>query len=109
MALAPLLSKGVGRLDWNWSAKKVHDRVRGTCPWPGAHTVFRGQPFKVRETRIVEGAGVPGELIETGKRLVVACGSGAVELMQAQLPGKRVQSGTDLINGARIQPGERLG
>jgi methionyl-tRNA formyltransferase len=107
--LAPLLSKDVGRIDWNWSAKKVHDRVRGCCPWPGAHTIFRGQPFKIRGTRIVEGTGAPGQVLESGKRLVVACRAGAVELMQAQLPGKRVQSGSDLINGARIQPGERLG
>ena len=107
--LAPLLTKEVGRIDWSGSAQQVHDRVRGTCPWPGAHTSFRDAPFKIRATRVVEGAGAAGEVIEAGRRLIVACGQGAVELQLAQLPGKRAQAGSDLVNGARIQTGERLG
>jgi methionyl-tRNA formyltransferase len=106
---APLMDKEVGRIDWSWSAEKVHNRVRGACPWPGAHTLFRTEPFKIRSSRIVDGRGQPGEIIDASKRLVVACGTGAVELLQAQLPGRRAQSGSDLINGARIQPGEQLG
>jgi methionyl-tRNA formyltransferase len=106
---APLMTKEVGRIDWSWSAQKVHDRVRGSNPWPGAHTRLREEPFKIRSTRIVDGSGTPGEIIVASKRLVVACGTGAVELLQAQLPGKRAQSGSDLINGGRIRPGECLG
>ena len=106
---APLLTKEVGRIDWSGSAQQVHDRVRGTCPWPGAHTLFRGAPFKIRSTRVVEGSGSAGEIIQAGRQLIVACGQGAVELQLAQLPGKRAQAGSDLVNGARIQTGERLG
>jgi len=107
--LAPRLRKEDGCIDWSGSSQAVHDRVRGMSPWPGAHTLFRDAPFKVKTTRRVDGSGQPGEIIEAGKRLVVACGSDAVELVQAQLPGKKAQSGRDLVNGGRIQTGERLG
>lgn len=106
---APLMDKSLGRIDWNETAQQIHNRVRGTFPWPGAHTVFRGQPFKIHQTRLIEGSGSPGQVMESPKRLVVGCGTGCVEIIRAQLAGKRAQSGTDLINGARIQPGECFG
>ena len=103
------MDKSLGRIDWNETAQQIHNRVRGTFPWPGAHTVFRGQPFKIHQTRLIEGSGSPGQVMESPKRLVVGCGTGCVEIIRAQLAGKRAQSGTDLINGARIQPGECFG
>ena len=106
---APLMTKDVGLVDWAWTAEKVHNRVRGSTPWPGAYTTFRGERFKLRSSRITNGRGEPGTVIEADKKLVVACGEGALELVMAQLAGKPVRSGFDLINGARIRPGERLG
>ncbi|RME25620.1 MAG: methionyl-tRNA formyltransferase, partial [Deltaproteobacteria bacterium] len=64
--------------------------------------------FKLWRSRRVEGSGAPGEVIDTDNRLVIACGEGAVELLEAQLPGKRRQAGRDLVNGARIEVGERF-
>ncbi len=111
--LAPLVQKEDGRVDWSWPARRVHDRIRGMNSWPGAHTTFRGDSFKLWQSAVIDpgdgAAAEPGTVIEAGPRLVVACGQGAVELTEAQLPGKRRQSGADLVNGARIQVGERLG
>ena len=84
-------------------------RKRFKDPWPGAHTSFRDQPFKIHQTRLVDGTGQPGQVVEAHKRLVVACGSGCVEILRAQMAGKRAQSGSDLVNGGRIQSGECLG
>lgn len=105
---ARMLTKADALLDVNWPAKTLHDVTRGQQPWPGAQLVFRGQPFKLKRTRVVEGAGEPGTVLEAGKRLVVACGEGALEIVRGQLPGKPARSGRDLANGARIQPGERM-
>lgn len=109
VSLAPPLSKADGQVDWSWPALQVHDRVRGMNSWPGAWTRFRGGTFKLWRTRVVEGAGPAGQVIEAASRLVIACGEGAVELVEAQLPGKRRQSGRDLVNGARVTVGEILG
>jgi methionyl-tRNA formyltransferase len=110
---APMLTKDDGVLDWTWAAKRVHDRVRGVNPWPSGQTTFRGEPLKVHRTRLapdgVRGEEAPGTVLETGPRLLVACGDGAVELVEVQLPGKRRQPARDFVNGARVAAGEVLG
>lgn len=103
---APPLHKDDGRIDWTRPAKQIHDLVRGTNPWPGAFTSFRGDRLKIHRTRIVEGDGEPGRFLDGP---VVATGDGALELVEVQLPGKKRQPGRDLVNGARISSGERLG
>ncbi|NOY27430.1 MAG: methionyl-tRNA formyltransferase [Oligoflexia bacterium] len=112
--LAPLLTKADGLVDWSWPAQRVHDRVRGMNSWPGAWTTFRGDTFKLWATRLlptkdaVDGA-LPGQVQESGRRLVVRCGSGSVEILEAQFPGKRRQPGAALVNGARIAVGQMMG
>jgi methionyl-tRNA formyltransferase len=106
--LAPLISKDDARIDWARSAKSIHDQVRGFNPWPIAHTGLGEQVLKVRASRVVDGAGAAGTVIEAGSRVVVACGSGALELIEVQLPGKRAASGRDLVNSGRIVLGHTL-
>lgn len=112
---APMLSKADGLVDWGKTAKAVHDHVRGFCPWPGAHTTFRGEPLKVHRTRWLEGEVAPlgtpaGALVEAGKRVVVACGDGGlVELLEVQLPNRRAVEAAAFANGAQPEEGERLG
>jgi methionyl-tRNA formyltransferase len=106
--LAPLISKDDARIDWAGSAQSIHDQVRGFNPWPIAHTSLGEQVLKVRASRVVDGAGAAGTVIEAGSRVVVACGSGALELIEVQLPGKRAASGRDLVNSGRILLGHTL-
>lgn len=101
--LAPPLQKEDGRIDWTQSARRVHDRIRGLNSFPGAFTTLRGEGFKLWRSRVVEGQGPPGTLLEVGPRLVVACGEGAVELLEAQLPGRKRQEVRELLNGARLE------
>ncbi len=107
--LAPLLKKEDGVLDWTQDARKLHNRVRGINPWPGGQAKFREAPLKVHRTRVLEDSGqhgAPGEIVEAGERLVVACGAGLLEVIEAQLPGKPRRSGRDVVNGARVVVGE---
>ena len=107
--LAPLIDRAMARIDWSADAQTIHNLVRGFNPWPSAWTTLGGQRLKVHETRRVDGTGTPGCVIEAGKRLCVATGDGAVELVTIQLPGKRAQSGRDVVNGGRIAAGALLG
>ena len=109
--LAPLLKKHDGQLDFHQSATQVHNRVRGVNPWPSGQCSFRGATLRIHRTRVIETGGehgVPGTVLEAGKRLVVACGTGTLEVLLGQLPGKPRRSGRDLVNGARIATGEVL-
>lgn len=106
---ARMFTKDDAALDLSLSARAVHDIVRAQQPWPGAQAPFRGQPLKLKKTRVVDASGPVGQVLEVRKRLVVACGSGALEILAGQLPGKPARSGRDLANGARIEVGERLG
>ncbi|HEX8385723.1 MAG TPA: hypothetical protein VF576_06045, partial [Rubricoccaceae bacterium] len=81
-------------------------------PVPGAWTEWEGETFKVLRTRIDAGAGrvgAPGETVEAGPRLIVACGEGAVEVLEAQREGKRRMSAADLLRGSAPAVGDRLG
>ena len=107
--LAPMIDREMARIDWSQSAQAIHNLVRGFNPWPTAWTQLGGERLKIHATRVVEGSGTPGSVIEAGKRVCVATGNGAVELVQLQLPGKRVQAGRDVVNGGRITAGAMLG
>jgi methionyl-tRNA formyltransferase len=110
---APLLCKDDGRIDWTKSASAVHDHVRGMSPWPGATTHVGGKMLKILETRasaFLNGGARPATVVaaDTGG-VLVACGTGLVEIMRAQLEGKKPLGGRDLANGRTLSPGMVLG
>ena len=95
---APMLDKGLSRIDFNKTAQEVHNLVRGLSPWPVAVTSDGGQDLKVYRTRIMDGCGKPGDVLDGG-RLIVACAEGAVELVEVQRAGKRRVSGEEYLRG----------
>ncbi|MBZ5727107.1 MAG: methionyl-tRNA formyltransferase [Acidobacteriia bacterium] len=110
---APLLKKEDGRIDWSRPAPEIHNRVRGLQPWPGAYTTFRGQTLHIW-TAVVSGRGMPAQSCGSGKilsvrPLVVACGSGALELRELQLEGRKRIPAADFANGQRLAENEILG
>jgi methionyl-tRNA formyltransferase len=105
---APPLVKSEGRLDWGESALALSNRIRAFHPWPGTWCERGEVALKILAARPTEGSGSPGEVLKTKGQLVVACGEGALEVLEAQLPGKRALPGSVLANGARIGIGEVL-
>lgn len=109
---APMLKKEDGWIDWNWPAQKIHNRIRGFQPWPGAYTTFRGKTFHIWRSRIT-GETInlePGEIACTGQRLQVGCGDGqALELLEVQLEGRKRMDAKAFLCGHPIRAGERLG
>lgn len=103
---AAMLTREMAPLDWALPATSLHNRVRGLSPWPGTTFQHAGQPVKLLTARLAEGEGEPGTILPDGR---VACGSGALELVAVQVPGKRAVSGAEFLQGARIRPGDRVG
>jgi methionyl-tRNA formyltransferase len=109
--LAPPLGREHGVIDWSESARWIHDRVRGLAPRPSAFTTVAGQRLRVTATRLVTPvpAVEPGVVRVERPRVLVGTGDVALELVRAQLEGKRELAALDLVNGRAIVDGQRLG
>ena len=100
VSFAPMLDKSMCPIDWNKTARQVHNHVRGLHPWPVATMELKGQKFKVHATRIVEGSGRPGEILGLTKTgLKIACGEGAVEVTSLQAEGGKRMAAPDYFRG----------
>ena len=106
---AAKIDKTEARIDFARPAREVHNRVRGLSPFPGAWFEVgdgRRERVKVLRTAVAEGHGAPGEVLDD--RLTVACGEGAVRLVELQRAGKKPMTAGDLLRGFPLPPGTRL-
>ncbi len=106
---APKIHDEDCNIPWGQAAEAVHNHVRGLSPYPGAWTMHDDTRLKVYRTRLSDGDGAPGEVLRADDRLVVACGSGAVEIVTIQQPGKQRLDAADFLNGYSLDEGDRLG
>lgn len=120
---APRLSKEDGRIDWSQPAEAIDRAIRAFQPWPTAYSSYRGEPLTVHAAwplpidldappgTVVAGDGkaltplLPGRVA----RALVACGRGALALLDIQRPGKRATPIEAYLNGDRALIGTRLG
>ena len=101
---APMLDKSMCPIDWNKTARQVHDHVRGLHPWPVATMELQGKKFKVHETRVTEGSGQPGQILGLTKTgLVIACSQGAVEIRSLQAEGGKRMAAPDYFRGHPLE------
>ncbi len=107
---APMLSKELSPIDWNLTAREVHNKIRGLCPWPSASAVLNGRKVKIHQSVISDNkGGNPGEIIETGKRLVVSCGDcKCIEILNLQAEGKKAMSAADFMRGNPVSVGDKF-
>jgi methionyl-tRNA formyltransferase len=82
------IDKTESRIDWRQPAAPIERRLRAFDPQPGCHFDFEGEALKVWRGRVVNAlAAEPGTLLRDGPRATVACGEGALELLEVQRPG----------------------
>jgi methionyl-tRNA formyltransferase len=107
---APSLKREFCRLDWNWPASRLFNRVRGLSPWPSAETSWNKMELKVHRASLDERKGKPGEVLEISKEgILVGAGTGAVRIREIQPPGKKRMGAYDFTLGhPTFKPGEIL-
>lgn len=106
---AKKLGKGDGAVDWTLDARALWHCARAVTPWPGATAGHAGRRVIVLASRPVEGAGEPGTVLEVdGNGVVVACGHGALQLIQVKPEGRAVQAAAEWARGARLSAGGRM-
>ncbi len=106
--LAPLLKKEDGEVDWKLPARELYNRWRGFQPWPGIYTFAQGARLAIARCRISPASGAPGTLLPA-ETMSVACGQGALELLEVQPEARKRMSGGEFLRGAHLAPGARLG
>ncbi len=109
---AAKLSREEARLDWCRDAAELERQVRAFTPWPGAFTELPqgggGERLKVlaAELAAAPAGAEAGALLDD--RLTVACGRGALRLLQVQRPGKRPMAAAEFLRGFPLAKGTRL-
>jgi methionyl-tRNA formyltransferase len=103
-------------IDWSQRVQDVHNLVRALSPSPGATAKLGGEVFKILRTEVNElwihkVMGEPGEVMgmdSTG--VVIACGVGAIKLVEMQRAGGKAAAAGDLARSWKeLRTGVRLG
>jgi methionyl-tRNA formyltransferase len=108
---AAKISKHEGLIDWSRSADEIARQVRAFNPWPVTETRWQGQQLRIWEARSLreEPQAAPGTVVEAANgRLLIAAGSGALEIQRLQLAGRNATSAAEFLN-AHALGGARLG
>lgn len=107
---AAKIDKAQARIAFDRPATEVHNLIRGLSPFPGAwlEVVVDGKTERIKVLRSVleAGDGPPGTVLDD--RLTIACGSGAVRLIEVQRAGKRPMSVAELLRGFALPVGRQL-
>lgn len=111
VTISKMLSKEDGIIDWKQSAVQIERAVRAFDPWPGTSTTWGGQNVKIVDARVAAGnsEAAPGSVIASRNQLLVATGSGILEITQIQPAGKRVMEGATWLRGQQNAVGKRFG
>ena len=103
---ASKIDKAEARIDWSRPATEVDRQIRGLSPFPGAWFDLGGTRVKVLASKLAEGEGAAGEVLDDTLR--VGCGEGAVQLIRLQRAGKAAQDAQTFQRGAQIAAGTVL-
>ena len=106
VSTAAKISKEETRIDWSKPWKQVHDHIRGLSPFPGAWFELGGVRVKALRSTRGEGSGAPGSVLDD--RLTVACGDGAIRLVQVQRAGKQPMQAADFLRGTPVKAGAQV-
>ncbi len=98
---AAKLTPEESEIDWTLPAQKIHNKIRGLSPKPGAWSFFQNgkekKRVKILRSTLASGKGHPGELLSPNG--VIACGEGALQLLEVQPEGKKAMNAADWIRG----------
>ncbi|WP_208981696.1 methionyl-tRNA formyltransferase [Pseudovibrio sp. Ad46] len=111
---AKKIQKSETRIDWSLPAEQVHNHIRGLSPFPGAWCEMdlggkNSERVKILRSSVAEGSGAAGEVLVVDETtLTIACGSGAIKLVQVQRAGKKAMSADEFLRGSKLSAGDTV-
>ena len=107
---AEKIDKAEARIDWNRPARAVLRHIHGLSPFPGAWSEFAGDGeaarIKALRCELASGAGAAGAVLDD--RLTIACGEGAIRIVELQRAGKAPMKAADFLRGTPLEAGARF-
>ena len=107
---AAKIDKNEARIDWSKPARDVLRHCHGLSPFPGAWSEvdIDGQPVRIKILRceLAKGQGAAGDVLDD--QLTIACGDGAIRVVDLQRAGKQPMSAEVFLRGTRLGPGSRM-
>ena len=96
---AEKIDKAEARIDWAKPATEISRQIRGLSPFPGAWCDINGERIKFLNAKVTDAKGAPGTHMGNFE---IACGENAVQITQAQRPGKKPMSAQDFLRGTPL-------
>ncbi len=110
MTYAAKIEKAEARIDWARPAHEVLRHIHGLSPFPGAwsEVAVEDAPVRLKILRceLADGAGAPGDVLDD--QLTIACGDGAIRIIELQRAGKAPMKATEFLRGTPLKPPARL-
>ncbi len=100
---APKITKEICSIDFNKSAKEIHNLVRGLSPYPAAFFIYNNKVIKIYKTEIVEDINLkPFEFHQTKTELLIGCGKDALRILEIQQEGKKQMNIEEFLRGFKF-------
>ena len=96
---AAKIDKAEARIDWSRPAADLVRHINGLSPFPGAWVEIGDERVKLLHAALADGNGPAGCVLHG---FTIACGTGALEVLQAQRPGKRPMAAQDVLRGLEM-------
>lgn len=103
---AAKIDKAEARIDWTRPARAVLRHIHGLSPFPGAWAELENARVKILRCELAKGSGAPGEVLD--EQLTIACGEGAIRILELQREGRARMQATDFLRGVPVKPPMRL-
>ena len=109
---AKMLTKDLGKIDWNKDAVSIERLIRGLNSWPSAYTAFYDKTLKIWDADVEEGSSdaQPGTVVKvTPDALYVQTGKNLLKLNEVQIQGKKRMPVKAFLLGHKVEIGTLLG
>ena len=113
------MNKEDGKIDWSDKGEKIYNLIRGTIPFPGAFTYYKGRKLKITRARFLDdyqdeadtGYPKPGIVVKTEKDgILISTGDkGIIKIFRLIPAGSKELTANQFVNGYKIKTGEALG
>ncbi|WFU82224.1 methionyl-tRNA formyltransferase [Bradyrhizobium sp. CIAT3101] len=103
---AAKIDKAEARIDWSKPARAVLRHIHGLSPFPGAWAELENARVKILRCELAKGSGEPGAVLD--EQLTIACGEGAIRIIELQREGKGRMQAADFLRGVPVKPPMRL-
>lgn len=105
------IEKTESEIDWTKSAEEIHNLVRGLAMGPVPQTHRQGRIVKIHRTRVAAlSGGTPGQVLKSPeKTLIVQCGKGSLEILEAQPESRAKMPIEEYLRGYPVKPGDQFG